>query len=267
VILNGRDLLQLSEREMTQVRGSEISLILQDPMQALNPVFTIGNQVGETITIHQGLKGKALWARIIDVLQKVRIPAPEARAKDYPHQLSGGMRQRVVGAIGISSQPSVIIADEPTTSLDVTIQAAYLRLLRQIQEEQGVAIIFITHDFGILAKMCDRVAVMYAGRIVEMADVRTIFNAPLHEYTKALITSVLNVDEDVERLAQLDGQPPLLHDLPPGDAFAPRSPLRFRPEDALVRPPLVEVERGHWVQLGRASVADFDRYAHLAADG
>jgi len=267
VILNGRDLLQLSEREMTQVRGSEISMILQDPMQALNPVFTIGNQVGETITIHQGLKGRALWDRVVDVLQKVRIPAPEARAKDYPHQLSGGMRQRVVGAIGISSQPSVIIADEPTTSLDVTIQAAYLRLLRQIQEEQGVAIIFITHDFGILAKMCDRVAVMYAGRIVEMADVRTIFNRPLHEYTKALIYSVPNIDEDVARLPQLDGQPPLLHDLPPGDAFAPRSPLRFRPEDAMVRPELVEVEPGHWVQLGRASVADFDRYAHLVDYG
>jgi oligopeptide/dipeptide ABC transporter ATP-binding protein len=267
VILNGRDLLELSEKEMTAVRGSEISMILQDPMQALNPVFTIGNQVGETIAIHQGLKGGALWAKVIDLLKKVRIPAPEARAKDYPHQMSGGMRQRVVGAIGISSAPSVIIADEPTTSLDVTIQAAYLRLLRQIQEEQGVAIIFITHDFGVVAKMCDRVAVMYAGRIVEMADVRTIFNRPLHEYTKALMASVPKVEEDVEQLPQLDGQPPLLHDLPPGDAFAPRSTLKFRPEDALIRPELVEVEPGHWVQLGRASVADFDRYAHLVDYG
>jgi oligopeptide/dipeptide ABC transporter ATP-binding protein len=267
VILNGRDLLQLSEREMTAVRGREISMILQDPMQALNPVFTIGNQVGETITIHRGLKGASLWAKVIDVLKKVRIPAPEARARDYPHQMSGGMRQRVVGAIGISSAPSVIIADEPTTSLDVTIQAAYLRLLRQIQDEQGVAIIFITHDFGVVAKMCDRVAVMYAGRIVEMADVRTIFNRPLHEYTKALMASVPTVEEDVEQLPQLDGQPPLLHDLPPGDAFAPRSTLKFRPEDALIRPELVEVEPGHWVQLGRASVADFDRYAHLVDYG
>ena len=159
----------------------------------------------------------------------------------------------------------MIIADEPTTSLDVTIQAAYLRLLRQIQQEQGVAIIFITHDFGVVAKMCDRVAVMYAGRIVELADVRTIFNRPLHEYTKALINSVPKLETDMDRLPQLDGQPPLLHDLPPGDAFAPRSTLDFAPEDALVRPPLVEVERGHWVQLGRASVADFDRYAHLVS--
>ena len=174
VNLNGRELLGLSEKEMTQVRGGEISMILQDPMQALNPVFNIENQVGEAIKIHQGLKGDSLWKKIVDSLQKVRIPAPDTRAKDFPHQLSGGMRQRVVGAIGISSAPSVIIADEPTTSLDVTIQAAYLRLLRQIQQEEGVAIIFITHDFGIVAKMCDRVAVMYAGRIVEVSDLSLI---------------------------------------------------------------------------------------------
>jgi oligopeptide/dipeptide ABC transporter ATP-binding protein len=267
VMLNGRNLLQLSEEEMTKVRGREISMILQDPMQALNPVFTIGDQVGETIRIHQGLRGQPLWERVVEALKKVRIPAPEARAKDYPHRLSGGMRQRVVGAIGISSGPSLIIADEPTTSLDVTVQAAYLRLLRQIQEEQGVAIIFITHDFGIVAKMCDRVAVMYAGRIVELADVRTIFNHPLHEYTKALIHSVPKLEEERERLPQIGGQPPLLHDLPPGDAFAPRSPLQFDPADALSRPELVEVEPGHWVQLSRASVADFDKYAHLATVG
>ena len=189
VILNGRNLLELSEREMTEVRGGEVSMILQDPMTALNPVFTVENQVGEAIRIHQKLRGKDLWDSIVDALRKVRIPAPETRAKDYPHQLSGGMRQRVVGAIGISTSPDVIIADEPTTSLDVTIQAAYLRLLRQIQREAGVGIIFITHDFGIVAKMCDRVAVMYAGRIVESADVRTIFNSPVarvHEGTDQL---------------------------------------------------------------------------------
>lgn len=267
VILNGRDLLRLSDEEMSRCRGREVSLILQDPMQALNPVFTIGNQVGETIRIHQGLKGRAQWERVVDVLRKVRIPAPEARAREYPHRLSGGMRQRVVGAIGISSDPSVIIADEPTTSLDVTVQAAYLRLLRQIQEEQNVGIIFITHDFGVVAKMCDRVAVMYAGRIVELADVRTIFNEPLHEYTKALIGSVPKLESQTGRLPQIKGQPPLLHNLPPGDAFAPRSPLAFDAADAAIRPELVEVKPGHWVQLGRASVADFDRYAHLVACG
>lgn len=263
VILSGRDLLQLSEREMTAVRGGEISIILQDPMQALNPVFNIANQVGEAIKIHQRLKGPALWDKIVDSLRKVRIPAPESRAKDFPHQLSGGMRQRVVGAIGISSSPTVIIADEPTTSLDVTIQAAYLRLLRQIQQEEGVGIIFITHDFGIVAKMCDRVAVMYAGRIVEVADVRTIFNTPLHEYTKALIGSVPKLEEKTGRLPQIEGQPPLLYNLPEGDAFAPRSTLEFTEEDAAKRPPLLEVEPDHWVQLSRSSVADYDKYAHM----
>ncbi len=213
------------------------------------------------------MTGKPLWEKVVGSLRRVRIPAPEARAKDYPHQMSGGMRQRVVGAIAISSSPSVIIADEPTTSLDATIQAAYLRLLRQIQREQGVAIVFITHDFGIVAKMCDRVAVMYAGRIVEHADVRTIFNQPLHEYTKALISSVPKLEEETHRLPQISGQPPLLHDVPAGDTFAPRSPLDFKPEDALIRPELVEVEPGHWVQLGRASVAEFDRYAHLVSYG
>ena len=263
VNLNGRDLQQLSEGEMTEVRGGEISMILQDPMQALNPVFNIENQVGEAIKIHQKLKGTALLDKVVDSLRKVRIPAPETRANDYPHQLSGGMRQRVVGAIGISSAPAVIIADEPTTSLDVTIQAAYLRLLRQIQQEEGVGIIFITHDFGIVAKMCDRVAVMYAGRIVELSDVRTIFNEPLHEYTKALIGSVPKLEEKTGRLPQIEGQPPLLYNLPPGDAFAPRSTLEFNPEDAERRPPLVEVEPDHWVQLSKSSCADFDKYAHL----
>ena len=263
VILNGRDLLQLSEGDMTSVRGGEISMILQDPMQALNPVFNIENQVGEAIKIHQKLKGQALLDKVVDSLRKVRIPAPETRAKDYPHQLSGGMRQRVVGAIGISSAPAVIIADEPTTSLDVTIQAAYLRLLRQIQQEEGVGIIFITHDFGIVAKMCDRVAVMYAGRIVELADVRTIFNEPLHEYTKALIGSVPKLEEKTGRLPQIEGQPPLLYNLPAGDAFAPRSTLEFSPEDAERRPPLVEVEPDHWVQLSKSSCSAFDKYAHL----
>ena len=266
VELGGRNLLELSESDMTEVRGGEISMILQDPMQALNPVFSIENQVGEAIKIHQDLKGDALWDKVVDSLRKVRIPAPESRAKDFPHQLSGGMRQRVVGAIGISSAPAVIIADEPTTALDVTIQAAYLRLLRQIQQEEGVGIIFITHDFGIVAKMCDRVAVMYAGRIVEVADVRTIFNEPLHEYTKALIGSVPKLEEKSGRLPQIEGQPPLLYNLPQGDAFAPRSPLEFEPEDAERRPPLVEVEPEHWVQLSKSSVADYDKYSHLMPD-
>ena len=224
VVLNGRDILELSEGQMSQVRGGEISMILQDPMTALNPVFNVENQVGEAIRIHQHLRGRTLVDKVVHSLRQVKIPAPESRMKDYPHQLSGGMRRRVVGAIGISSAPSVLIADEPTTSLDVTIQAAYLWLLREIQAETGLGIIFITHDFGIVAKMCDRVAVMYAGRIVETGDVRQIFNHPQHPYTQALISSVPKLEEKTERLYSIEGQPPALYNLPVGCAFAPRCP-------------------------------------------
>jgi oligopeptide/dipeptide ABC transporter ATP-binding protein len=213
------------------------------------------------------MKGNALREQVIDMLRKVRIPAPEVRIRDYPHQLSGGMRQRVVGAIGISCDPEVLIADEPTTSLDVTIQAQYLRLLKDLQAETGVGIMFITHDFGIVAKMCDRVAVMYAGRIVEHADVRTIFNNPKHEYTKALINSVPKLEEKTGRLAQIEGQPPLLYNLPTGDAFADRTPLPTLEKDFEIRPELVEIEPDHWVQLSHSSVAEFDNYKHLVPYG
>jgi oligopeptide/dipeptide ABC transporter ATP-binding protein len=178
----------------------------------------------EAIRIHQPLHKKGALARAVEVLRKVNIPAAETRVKDYPHQMSGGMRQRVVGAIGISCQPLVLIADEPTTSLDVTIQAQYLKLLREIQAESNLAMVFITHDFGIVAKMCDRVAVMYAGKIVEMGSVRDIFNHPSHPYTEALLASVPKMEEDVDRLYSIEGQPPTLHDLPPGCPFAPRCP-------------------------------------------
>jgi oligopeptide/dipeptide ABC transporter ATP-binding protein len=168
------------------------------------------------------MSGEGLQTEVIDMLRKVRIPAPEIRMKDFPHQLSGGMRQRVVGAIGISCDPAVLIADEPTTSLDATIQAQYLRLLRELQELTGVGIIFITHDFGIVAKMCDRVAVMYAGRVVEQGDVRQIFNNPSHPYTEALIQSVPKLEVKEERLYSIPGQPPALWNLPQGCAFADR---------------------------------------------
>jgi oligopeptide/dipeptide ABC transporter ATP-binding protein len=207
---------------MAKIRGSKVGMILQDPMTALNPVFNIENQVGEAIRIHQNLKGQSLVDKIIHSLRQVRIPAAESRMKDFPHQLSGGMRQRVVGAISISCAPIVLIADEPTTALDVTIQAGYLRLLKEIQAETGVGIIFITHDFGIVAKMCDRVAVMYAGRIVETGDVRQIFNEPSHPYSEALLASVPKLEERTQRLYSIEGQPPPLFDLPPGCPFAPR---------------------------------------------
>ena len=225
IILDGDDILQISEQEMARIRGSKIALIIQDPMTSLNPVFSIGNQVEEAIKIHQDIPKRSVTAKALEMLRKVNIPAAEARMKDYPHQMSGGMRQRVVGAIGISCQPQVLIADEPTTSLDVTIQAQYLKLLKDIQRDANLSIIFITHDFGIVAKMCDRVAVMYAGRIVEHGSVRDIFNNPSHPYTEALLASVPKMDRDVDRLYSIEGQPPPLHDLPVGCAFANRCPV------------------------------------------
>ena len=245
ITLDGEDLLQLSESEMSKVRGSKIALIIQDPMTSLNPVFTIGNQVTEAIRIHQDIPKRSVMEKALEVLRKVNIPAAESRIRDYPHQLSGGMRQRVVGAIGISCQPLVLIADEPTTSLDVTIQAQYLKLLRDLQQESGMSLIFITHDFGIVAKMCDRVAVMYAGKIVEVGTVRVIFNKPSHPYTEALLASVPKMEEDVDRLYAIEGQPPLLHDLPVGCSFADRCPYvmdRCREE----YPPEFPVDEGHY---------------------
>ena len=222
VRLEGQDILQLDEKDMSRIRGDKIALILQDPMTALNPVFDIDDQVGEALRTHMGLRGQRLKEQVIEMLRRVRIPAPEVRVNDFPHQLSGGMRQRVVGAIGVSCDPAVLIADEPTTSLDATIQAQYLRLLKDLQRETGCALMFITHDFGIVAKMCDRVAVMYAGRIVEEGDVRQIFDSPSHPYTEALINAVPKLEESVERLYAIDGQPPALWDLPDGCSFAPR---------------------------------------------
>jgi oligopeptide/dipeptide ABC transporter ATP-binding protein len=222
ILFNGVNLLPLSDEEMRGYRGNQISMILQDPMVSLNPVFTIGYQIGEGIAIHQGLKGRPLREKAAAMLRMVRIPSPEERLDDYPHQFSGGMRQRVVGAISLACQPHLLIADEPTTSLDVTIQAQYLDLLKQIQKEQNLAMIFITHDFGIVASVCTKVAVMYAGRIIEMALVREIFNNPMHPYTKCLIASVPSVDEKAETLYSIEGQPPSLLNLPEGCSFCAR---------------------------------------------
>ena len=246
VILEGENILELDEKEMEKVRGSRIAMVLQDPMTALNSVFDIENQVGEALKIHERLKGDGLRNTVVDMLRKVRIPAPDIRMKDYPHQLSGGMRQRVVGAIGISCNPSVLIADEPTTSLDATIQAQYLRLLRELQEETGVGIIFITHDFGIVAKMCDRVAVMYAGKIVEQGDVRQIFNDPRHPYTEALINSVPKMEENVERLYAIPGNPPSVTERPSGCNFQPLCDGN-NPECVTSEPILIEESPDHWV--------------------
>ena len=249
--LEGEDLLAKNEREMRHIRGRRISMILQDPQTSLNPVFTVGNQVMEAIQIHHPDDGRrSLVRRAIDGLRQVRVAAPERRVRDYPHQISGGMKQRIVGAIAISCEPRVIIADEPTTSLDVTIQAQYLRLLREIQEATNLALIFITHDFGIVARMCDRVMVMYAGRVVESGSVRAIFNHPSHPYTQALLHSVPRMDEDVERLHSIAGQPPALWDLPEGCRFAARCP---HADDRCRRdyPPSFTVGDGHTADCWR----------------
>ena len=222
ILYKGKDLVKLTENEMRDIRGNEIAMIFQEPMTSLNPVYTIGNQIVEAIVLHQKVKPKEARQRAIKMLTKVGIPDAEMRIDEYPHQMSGGMKQRVMIAMALSCNPEVLIADEPTTALDVTIQAGYLRLLKEIQAETGVGIIFITHDFGIVAKMCDRVAVMYAGRIVETGDVRQIFNEPAHPYSEALLASVPKLEERTQRLYSIEGQPPPLFDLPPGCPFAPR---------------------------------------------
>ena len=221
ILLDGQDLVSLSDSEMREVRGRKISMILQDPQTSLNPVFTIGNQLIEALGARGKRGRKEMGAQAMEGLRNVKVAAPERRLEDYPHQMSGGMKQRVIGAIAVSASPKIIIADEPTTALDVTIQLQYLRLLKEIQAETGLAIIFITHDFGIVARMCDRVAVMYAGRIVEQADVRDLFNKPHHPYTQALMDSVPKMDR-TDRLRAIDGQPPPLWDLPEGCRFASR---------------------------------------------
>jgi oligopeptide/dipeptide ABC transporter ATP-binding protein len=224
VFLDGEDLLTKSEQEMQRLRGRKVGMILQDPMSSLNPVFSIGRQVREPVSMYHGLRGRALQERAAELLAAVRIPSPAERLRAFPHQLSGGMRQRVVGAMAIAAPPRLLIADEPTTSLDLTIQAQYLQLLEELQQKHGLAMIFITHNLGIVSKICDRVAVMYAGRIVEMGPVRQIFTSPAHPYTQALLESIPRLGVRASRLTAIEGQPPDMARLPAGCAFAPRCP-------------------------------------------
>lgn len=247
---DGEHLLAKSEREMRQIRGGSISIILQDPMTSLNPVFSVKFQIGEAVALHQGLRGRARLDKIIESLQRVRVPAPEARMKDYPHQFSGGMRQRVAGAIAIACHPKLLIADEATTALDATIQAQYLTLLRTLQQELDLAFLFITHDFGIVAKMCDDVAVMYAGRIVEYADVRAIFNRPAHPYTLALLEAVPKVDRRVDRLYAIPGAPASGYTEFSGCPFAERCAMAVDKCHG-EKPPLVTVAPGHTSECWR----------------
>jgi peptide/nickel transport system ATP-binding protein len=254
MLFEGQDLLAKSAPEMRELRGSRIAMILQDPMASLNPALTVGEQIAETLALHRGLRGHALGARVIELLRQVGISDPERRVHAYPHQMSGGIRQRVAGAIAISCQPSLLIADEPTTSLDVTIQAQYLRLLRDIQRETRLAMIFVTHDLGIVAKLCDHVAVMYAGRIVERGRTRDIFDRPRHPYTIGLLSCLPTLRRGRARLTAIEGAPPDLAALPVGCSFAPRCPrVESRCLDA--SPALEAVGPEHAVACFRAGDA------------
>ena len=244
VLLDGDDLLTKSAADMRRVRGKQIAMVLQDPMTSLNPALTIGGQVAEVLKLHQGLRGTRLRDRVLDALRRLRISAPEARLHQYPHQFSGGMRQRVSSAIALSCAPRVLIADEPTTSLDVTIQAQYLELLKEVQAAAGVAVILVTHDFGIVAANADRVAVMYAGKIVEMGTTMQVFERPRHPYTQALLRCLPDVGTRRTELVEIGGQPPDLANLPAGCPFAPRCPER-QPICDETAPTPVTVERGH----------------------
>jgi oligopeptide/dipeptide ABC transporter ATP-binding protein len=248
---DGDDLLAKSEREMRRIRGGSIAIILQDPIASLNPVFSIGFQIGEAVRIHQRLSGRAQLEKVIESLKRVHVPTPEVRVKDYPHQFSGGMRQRVVGAIAIACRPKLLIADEATTALDTTIQAQYLDLLRTLQRELNLALLFITHDFGIVARMCDDVAVMYAGRIVEHTEVREIFNRPAHPYTMALLEAVPKIDARVERLKAIPGAPSSGYVEQLGCPFAPRCSFAVQ-QCRVAKPPLVTVKPGHTAECWRA---------------
>ena len=248
VLFRGEDLVRKSEREMRQVRGRHIAMILQDPMVSLDPLFRIGDQVAEPLRTHQGLGGEELRSRVLELLSAVGIPAPQSRYDQYPHQMSGGMLQRIVGATAISCGPELLIADEPTTALDPTVQAQYLDLLEELQERTGLALIIITHDLGVAARLCDDVIVMYAGRAAERASVRTIFERPAHPYTQALLSTLpgRRPPGQHKRLQTIEGQPPDLAALPPGCPFAPRC---ARADDKCRRdsPPETALDESHSV--------------------
>lgn len=242
ILFEGKNLLDLTEDQMRGVRGNRIALIPQDPMTSLNPVYTVGAQIMEAVLLHQKCSKEEARRKAIDVLSRVRIPEAASRVDEYPHQFSGGMRQRVMIAMALACEPELLIADEPTTALDVTVQAQILDLLRDIQKEKGTAIVLITHDLGVVAEMCDTVAVMYAGSVVEYATVEELFRNPRHPYTVGLMNSLPKPGAD--RLIPIDGQPPSLVNLPSGCRFANRCPLKeSRCEEAV--PPLEEKTKGH----------------------
>jgi peptide/nickel transport system ATP-binding protein len=244
VRLEGRRIDNLPPAEMRRVRGRQIGAIFQDPLTSLNPLYTVGRQLVETIQAHLPLTLTQARARAIDLLRQTGIPAPEARVDQYPHQFSGGMRQRVVIALALAAEPRLIVADEPTTALDVSIQAQIIALLRRLAREHGAAVMLVTHDMGVIAETCDRVAVMYAGRVVEVGPVQQVIHQPAHPYTQGLMGSIPAMDEDRERLLQIDGAMPRLNAIPPGCAFNPRCP-RVMPRCSVQRPDLIDAGATH----------------------
>jgi oligopeptide/dipeptide ABC transporter ATP-binding protein len=251
VVFDGVDLLRLPDREMRKMRGERISMIFQQPTSSLNPVYDVGMQVGEMLELHRKLQRRDARARALELLQMVGIPDPRRRLDAFPHELSGGMAQRVMIAMALACEPELLIADEPTTALDVTIQAQILDVIRTLQRETNTAMILITHDLGVVAETCDRVAVMYAGEIVEQSDVTTLFRRPLHPYTRGLIGSIPVVGEVKESLSVIPGNVPNLIDLPKGCRFAPRCLTRIEEEVTLateVHPNLLPIVAGHDVR-------------------
>jgi peptide/nickel transport system ATP-binding protein len=245
ILFDGRNLLQLEEKEMEKVRGNEISMIFQEPMTSLNPVFTIGDQIMEAILLHQGLNKDEARKRAIEMLDRVRIPDPEVKIDAYPHQLSGGMRQRAMIAMALSCRPKLLIADEPTTALDVTIQAQVLELLKEIQREMGMSVMLITHDLGVVSEVADRVAVMYAGRIFEYGPIEAIFGQVRNPYTRGLMSSIPLLEEKKKRLNAIPGQVPDPMDLPVGCKFHPRCYLMIE-ECKKEEIPLFQINGNHY---------------------
>ncbi len=251
IVFEGRNLLTISESEMVHMRGNRMSMIFQQPQSSLNPVFTVGDQVAEVLQIHQSMGKEEAWERAVDLLRLVGIPDAEKKARSYPHEMSGGQAQRVMIAMALALNPTLLIADEPTTALDVTIQAQILDLMRDLRNRMNTAIIMITHDLGVIAEMADRVAVMYAGRIVEQADVRTLFAKPLHPYTQGLIASIPILGTVKDKLEVIPGSVPNLVNLPPGCKFAPRCQARITYQLRICtdkEPDLIDVLRGHSVR-------------------
>lgn len=249
ILMEGQDLVKISDKEMRALRGKKISMIFQEPMTSLNPVYRIGDQLVEMYQANSSISKKEAWKKSVEMLEKVGIPSPEQRMYEYPHQLSGGMRQRVMIAMALSAQPQLLIADEPTTALDVTIQAQVLDLMKELQEKMNTAIMLITHDMGVVAETADYVMVMYAGEVVEYGDVRTIFTKPSHPYTQGLLASLPRVDKDMERLNTIEGTVPSLGNMPEGCRFSNRCP--YCVERCMKEKPLLKDYDGHQIRCFR----------------